>query len=368
MLNPIGNVFSGIAIDTCTDHIIATGISDAVNPNFPLIIRADLSDAGNETTLLQDPTSPYLNVGFLTPSKIMLDLNGGTIYWTVPLDSGKSTVRRAHLNGTVVQPTLNFPAGPTVIAQGPVTGGKPFVSGLFLELANTSCTTVGVNKDLKNNTGLVANNIEILLAGSYANINHYDGYPANVFSSFTASAAVGGNTLLSWSNPNNAVQPGQIAHVGFNVPGTSVNILSVYWTNNATPIGCVSQVSNSAHAWGSPGSQVTYTNNCLGCKSVPRYVGALTVKWYARSVPLGQLNARALPKSIRTDVIQRPPILLGPNASASVDVPVAPPNALFGVIVFKVSTNANLSGPDVTTDFLELPVGRTLAKRSQQLE
>ena len=362
LLNNIGDIFFGLAIDTCTDHLFATGVTNAVVPNFPLIIRADLSDAGNETTILQDPIYPDLNVGD-NPSKIMLDPNSGTMYWVVTSDiSGQSTIRRANLNGTVVPPSLTFTAGPTVIAQGFGTGGQPFASGLALDLPNTTCTTVGVNKDMQNNTGQVANNIEILLAGSYANVSHYDGYPANLFSSFTESPAAGGNTLLTWSNPNNDVQPGQIAHVGFIVPGSSVNILRVSWTHNATTIGCVSQVSTNTHLAGSAGSQVTYANNCLGCKSVPRYVGALTVEWYAHQVPLAELNPRTHREPIRTDVIRHAPILLAPKATASVKVPEAPSNALFAVVVHKVSTNPRLSGPDVTTDFLEFPVQRTRSR------
>ena len=274
--------------------------------------------------------------------------------------TGKSTVRRAYLDGTVVQPPSNSPLGPTVIVEGPQSAGSGyFASGLALELANTSCpATVGINKDLQNNTGQVANNIEILLAGTHTNINHYDGYAANVFSSFTAAPASGGNTLLTWANPNNDVQPGQIAHVGFNVPGTSVNILSAFWTHNGTTIGCVSQVSTGTHSLGSPGSQVIYTNNTLPCgaASAPRYVGGLTIEWHAHQVPLAELNPRGHRKPIRTDTVQRPPIRLAPKATAKVDVRQAPPNALFAVVVHKVSANPKLSGPDVTTDFWEFPV------------
>jgi hypothetical protein len=342
-----GLVVGGIAIDTCTDHIIATV---GLGTNTPAVIRADLSDAGNATPILQDSTWPPVTVG-ADPRKIMLDLNGGMMYGTEPTDypgGTISTVRRANLNGI----------NPQIITQATNTGNSPFAWGIALELTNTTCTTVGVNKDMQNNTGQAANNIEILLAGSYANVDHYDGYPANLFSSFTASPDTNGNTLLTWSNPNNDVQPGQIAHVGFIVPGSSVNILSVSWTHNSTTIGCVSQVSTGTHLAGSSGSQVTYANNCLGCKSVPRYVGALTVEWYAHQVPLAELNPRAHRKPIRTDIIRRAPILLAPKATASVDVPQAPTNALFGVVVHKVSTNPTLSGPDVTTDFLEFAVTR----------
>jgi hypothetical protein len=223
---------------------------------------------------------------------------------------------------------------------------------------NFDCPTVGVNKDLQNNTGQIADDIEIILAGSYTNVNHYDGYPANLFASFNASPTGGGNTLLTWSNPNNAVQPGQIAHVGFNVTGTSVNILGIEWTRNGQRTGCVHQVSTNTHLWGSAGSQVIYANNTLDCSSVPRYVGGLTVEWHQRHVPLADLNPRTRRKPMRTDVIRQPPIRLAPGATASVNVPAAPPNAMFGVVVLKVGSSATLSGPDVTTDFLEFPVQR----------
>jgi len=234
-------------------------------------------------------------------------------------------------------------------------------AGLFVYgslTINFDCPTVGVNKDLQNNTGQIADDIEILLAGSYPNVNHYDGYPANLFASFNASPASGGNTLLKWSNPNNAVQPGQTAHVGFNVPGSSVTILGIDWTRNGQTIGCAHQVSTNTHLWGSAGSQVIYANNTLACRSVPRYVGGLIVEWHAQHVPLADLNPRTRRKPLRTDVVRQPPIRLAPGATARVNVPAAPPNATFGVVVLKVGSRPTLSGPDVTTDFLEFPVQR----------
>jgi len=342
--NALGGIFYGMAIDTCTDQIIAVGITGS--PYSSVIIRADLANAGNVTPILQDPQWPPSNIGE-DPRKIALDLNGGKMYWTSQLDANSlPTVRRANLNGT----------GAQIIAQG-ITSSN-WSGGLALELANISCSTVGVNKDIQNNTGQIANNIEILLEGSYTNVNHYDGYPANLFASFTESPAPGGNTLLTWSNPNNDVQPGQIAHVGFNLPGSSVNILGVFWTRDSTTTGCAQQVSTNTHLWGSLGSQVIYANNCLACKSVPRYVGGLVIEWHARHVPLADLNGRTRRKPIRTDIIRSAPIRLEPEAIGRINVPAAPPSALFGVVVHKVGTNPRLAGPDVTTDFLEFPVKR----------
>ena len=49
--NNIGDVFLGLAVDPCTGHIFAPGVQNATIPNFPVIIRADISDAGNEITI-----------------------------------------------------------------------------------------------------------------------------------------------------------------------------------------------------------------------------------------------------------------------------------------------------------------------------
>jgi hypothetical protein len=221
---------------------------------------------------------------------------------------------------------------------------------------NFNCSTVGVNKDLQNNTGQIADGIKILLAGSYTNVNHYDGYPANHFASFNTSPASGGNTLLTWSNPNNVVQPNQIAHVGFNVPGSTVTILGIEWTRNGQKTGCIHQVSTNTHSWGSAGSEVIYENNTLDCCMIPRYVGKLTVEWHQRPVPLADLNPRTRRNPVRADVIKQPPTRLTPGARAIVKVPTPPKNAKFGVLVLTVGPSDQLSGPDVTTDFLEFPV------------
>lgn len=344
LLNPlgvVGSLFGGLAIDTCSEQLIAT-IAET-GPNLPAaIVRADLADAGNVTPLLQ--STP--NVGLMA-GKIMLDLNDRKMYWTVAVDSvGTSTVRRADLNGTTTSMEIL------------AMGGSGEFQGMGLDLALTDCTTVGVNKDLQNNTGQIANDIEILLQGTYTNVAHYDGYPANLFASFAEAPDGNGNTLLTWSNPNNVVQPGQIVHVGFNLPGSSASILSVTWTRDGVTTGCPQQISANTHAWGSPGSQVVYANNVLQCAPVPRYVGGLVVEWHARPVALADLNPRVRRRPIRTDTIRRDPIRLAQKATARVAVPVAPRNAVSGVIVYKVSANARLTGRDVTTDFVQFPVNR----------
>jgi len=338
-----GTVFGGLAVDTCTDHLIATG-----RGNGPTILRADLSDAGNLTVILQDPTWTAGTVGE-DPRKIALDLHNGLMYWTVPADtnnvSGISTIRRANLDGTAMQ----------VLA----TTLQQDYTGLALDLADTSCPYVGVNKDLQNNTGQIADGIKILIGGSYTALSHYDGYPANRFSKYTETPAAGGTTMLTWSHPNSGVQPGQITHVGLAIPASALNILGVFWIRDEKTIGCAHQVSTHTHSWGSPGARIIYANNTLACQRIKRYVGEMVVEWHAEQVPLADLNPRIHRKPIRTDVIHHPVISLVPGATARVPVPTAPANARFGVIVHKVSGDPKLAGPDVTTDFLEFAVTRS---------
>lgn len=242
------------------------------------------------------------------------------------------------------------------------TPSDPAINAGKLTIVNCSTTvlgnpTVGVNKDLKNNTGQIANDIEILLQGNYSSlINRYDGPGPNgtTFNAFTLTAS-GGNTLLHWSNPDIAVQPGAIAHVGFTIPGTKANILGVYWTFNGVNTGCAHQVNTEPYN-STAGSTVTYKNNGLACASTPRYAGGLSVEWHANEVPLANLNATSARTPIRIDVIPDAPILLQPGAQGTVNIPQAPPNARFAVLIHKVSSNASLSGADVTTDFLQFPV------------
>ncbi len=121
--NSIGPDVFGIAIDTCSDFIFSVG-KTAPHPGVPagFIRRADLSDAGNLITLIQAPAGFPGDVG-LDPSKVVLDLNRGDMYWTAATDP---TVRTAKLDGS----------SPQVIAQG--TSAQSF-RGIAIMLDNPGC-------------------------------------------------------------------------------------------------------------------------------------------------------------------------------------------------------------------------------------
>lgn len=217
---------------------------------------------------------------------------------------------------------------------------------------------VGVNKDLKNNTGQIANDIEILLESAYAaaDIQHYDGAGGYQFTSFTVTADPGGNTRLHWQFPPTDVAVGDIAHVGFQVPGSIAKILGVFWTRDGVVTGCARQCRTGTHQLGTPGGQVVYKNSCTACESAPLYVGDLTVEWHAGEVPLADLVANVARTPLRTDVVSHAPLLIAPGDSATVAIPEAPAGATHAVIVHRVSADPSLSGPDVTTDFLEFGI------------
>ena len=218
--------------------------------------------------------------------------------------------------------------------------------------------SAGVNKDLENTTGQAADAIDILVQGSYPNVHHWDGYAQNHFATFTIIPEPP-NTRFRWSNPNNVVQPGTIAHVGINVPGSTLFILGVYWRHNGAGTGCAHQTQTNTHLWGSAGSQVIYANGCRSCEQVSLYVGMPIVEWHASQVPLGDLNANTNRHPMRVDTIPGGPVLLAPGELRAVDTPGAPDGARFGVIIHKVSGFSNLA--HATTDFLQFQVGSDVA-------
>lgn len=287
--------------------------------------------------------------------------------WTVNLSTGASTVTDAfgwyYFNDLAPGTYVVTEAAQSGWQQTAPAGGshqvtlsaRQYVGGL--DFGNHRAR-VGVNKDLKNTTGQIANDIELLLEGSYApeDIQHYDGAGAYLFTSFSVTPDPGGNTRLHWQYPMSDVAVGDIAHVGFQVPGTSVKILGVFWTRDGAVTGCAHQCRTGTHLLGTGSGRVVYLNGCTACESVPLYVGDLTVEWHAGEVPLADLVGNAVRNPLRVDVIPHAPFLIAPGDSATVDIPAAPQGAAYAVVVHKVSADPSLSGPDVTTDFLEFPI------------
>jgi hypothetical protein len=290
--------------------------------------------------------------------------NEGDAIVTSEVGPGQGRVTRVHWDaGTASFDTIGVGNFPDYVELGLPKTAQP-EDGLFVSAAIIAGdSTVGVNKDFWNTTGQNANDIEILLRGTHPVLQHYDGYPANRFATFTVTYEAPGNTRLHWSNPNFPVLPNQVAHVGFIIPGSKSDvILGVFWTLDGIVTGCARQVNTPHAAWGiNPGNLVTYANNCLACESVPLYAGNATVRWYSASVPLDSLNAVSLVHTtpLRTDVIPDAPVLLAPGDSASVAIPAGPAGARFAVLSLKVGTTPGLSAGNETDDFIETRVVST---------
>ena len=205
---------------------------------------------------------------------------------------------------------------------------------------------VGVNKDLTNATGQTADGVEILIEGAYAATkSHYDGG----FPSFQIVPA-GSNTRLVWTGMN--VPNGVLTHVGFEVWSPEARILGVFWTSAGNVIGCAPQsnVGTGTHPTGT--AQIVYVNDVNACAVQLLYAGNLTVEYYTTPPALALLNPTSPRSPIAVDSIAHPPVALSPGGSVAVQIPTPPPAAQHALLIYTVSTDPQLQGPDATADFV----------------
>ena len=129
-----GVIYFGIALDTCADRIYAIGF-DGAQPQYGAITAVDLADAGNATTVLQDPTSGSPGPIGYDPRKIVIDTYHQTLYWTAAPDGTTpfATIRSANMDGT----------NPHIVKQA-ATSSTVWSHELALELANQGCAPKGM--------------------------------------------------------------------------------------------------------------------------------------------------------------------------------------------------------------------------------
>ena len=250
-----------------------------------------------------------------------------------------------HWNDDAVFGHLNanyLPLGDWVDLHDPRTG-----KSLDLSLALRNFPIVGINKDLKNLTTATADGIQIIVQGIHEIPFHYDDAPA--WPLFQASY-VGGNTLLQWSGKT--VAPNAITHVGFEIGGSSLTILTMNWLQGTTVVGTPIQVNH--HTWGN-GTTLTLNNNFVPGAVMP--LGNGTVEFYADPVPLDQMN----PGTTRNPIVSLPltvptePIL--PGGAARIPLPTAPPGARYAMFMLNL---ADSQGRQATMDFVQLPLDAAL--------
>ena len=230
------------------------------------------------------------------------------------------------------------------------------IGGTGTTIPGATAFSVGTNKDLQHNAAQSADGIDILLEGSDLEVTlHYDGYPGNLFANF-AVISEGPNTRLRWTNPNNPVSAGTIAHVGFGVPGNFVKVLGVYWMRNGALLACGFQCVAGTHNLGTTGSQIEYGNDAIACQASAIYVSDTRVEWHATEVPLADMNPNVVRNPIRTDVLGHMTLLIPPSASTQVALPTAPPAAHYGLVHYLVSDTSSPSPVAFTEDFVQFEV------------
>jgi hypothetical protein len=118
-----------------------------------------------------------------------------------------------------------------------------FLQFIVVLLVLTVLSTLGlqgydVNKDLKN-LGPIAFDVAVVLNGHEDVIAHYDGYQSGSkhghFSIYNPGKDADGNTILHWQGftdgDNNAIDNGQVIHVGWSTKDKSSKVIDMYWTN-----------------------------------------------------------------------------------------------------------------------------------------
>ena len=221
----------------------------------------------------------------------------------------------------------------------------------FSQVVNPS--TVGINKEIVNDTSQQATGIDILISGHHSEFSGV--WPPDL--ALFNVVPMGANDLLRWSGRN--IAPDAHDHVGFTVPEPSVDILGLFMTHGTTQIGCGHQINfNTEFLGGGNPTTIVYTNSVSACESVPLYVGNLEVKYFASEVDLGLLNPTSFGSlsPIRTDTIPGSPTLVSPGASAGVTIPAPPAGANWAAMRYTVSTSPTLAGSGNTEDFVQVPV------------
>ena len=225
---------------------------------------------------------------------------------------------------------------------------------LDLSFALRSFPIVSVNKDLINTTRQPATGIRIVVAGIREITWHFDDYPPTPWPAFTVSY-VGGNTVLEWSGKN--VAPSSMTHVGAQMAGSTLTIVSMAWLKDSTVIGIPIQLN---HRLLGNGTVLVLANDFVPEVVTPQNA---FVEFFADPTPLDEMNPTGKRTPLQTVRLQIPqPSEVGPGGALRIPLPTAPPEARYAMF------RMELAGPQglATLDFLQLPLDRELAPYIQQ--
>jgi hypothetical protein len=223
---------------------------------------------------------------------------------------------------------------------------RPPGDSLDLSFALRSFPIVGINKDLVNKVATAVTGVQIIVAGVHEVTWHYDDSPA--WPTFSATY-IGGNTVLTWTGKT--VAPNAITHVGFEMGGTSISIVSMNWLIGNTIVG--HPVQGNFHTWNNAGT-LTMQNDI---STAPIAVLGGTVEFYADPVPLNQMNPGVQRNPIATFPLPIQPTTVNPGCAFRVPVPTGPATAQYAMFTMNLGDD---QGGVATMDFLQLPLELSL--------
>jgi hypothetical protein len=236
--------------------------------------------------------------------------------------------------------------------------GTPHEAYYYIDGISLVESPAAVNKDIRNTTGLTANDVELLVEGTHSSVlSHFDGG----FPSFTITP-VGPNTQFRWSGLT--VPNGTVKHIGIELPKESISILGVSWTFDGDTIGCAPQANaDFDRSSGGAPDFIRFRNDLLDpCDYSDLFVGELSVEYYVDAPPLAELNAGGARSPIAVDSVVANPVLINSGGQAVLQIPDPPELALYAVLVYKVGTEASLSGPETTDDYVLVPIPPPIPK------
>jgi hypothetical protein len=220
---------------------------------------------------------------------------------------------------------------------------------LDLSFALRSFPIVSVNKDLINTTPVPVDGIRIVVAGIREVTAHYDDSPPTNWPNFQASY-VGGNTVLQWNGKT--IQPGELTHVGAEMAGNLLNIVSMAWLQGPTVVGTPIQLN---HRLLGNGTVLILANDFV---PAPVIVAGGSIEYFTDPTPLDLMK----PNGSRTPILTVPlPISPTPVQPGGVmRIPLQqqiPPGARYAMLHVMLYDN---QGSPATEDFLQLPLDMEL--------
>jgi hypothetical protein len=228
---------------------------------------------------------------------------------------------------------------------------RPLRTNISLDLSFALRTfpIVGVNKDLINTTQQPADGVRIVIAGIREVTAHYDD-PPSPWPNFQASYD-GGNTALQWTGKTNA--PGALTHVGAEMAGNSLNIISMAWLQGPAVVGIPIQLN---HRILGNGTVLVLANNFV---PAPVIVAGGFIEYFTNATPLDVMK----PNGPRTPILTVP-LPISPTAvqpGGVMRIPLqqqTPPEARYAMLHVILNDE---HGTFATEDFLQLPLDRELA-------